>query len=585
MSTSTPDLTHGAGHGDHDDHVTVPLLERFPGRGSAAAWPLGLVGVLLLVGGTFLSWSYTGDVLGDLSINFYPGGVQICMIVLGLVALAFLLAHRGPLSRLGDWLDSAAAVRNLGLGAVAYMAVAIGVIAYESGGLINVNPGGWVSLVGALLLAASGLMLVSRQHKDPLFAKTTSWLEICAIIVLMALVLFGAAYALGIGDGASFVLFLMFVAAAATALAKSGVFTWIGLIAQKNRPVLMLGAFAVAFLFPFTQGGSDENMSIATQVLIFAATALGLNIVVGLAGLLDLGYIAFLGAGAYVGAVLSNSAFATIGWKPPFLVVVLVGAIFSSILGLIIGSPTLRVSGDYLAIVTLAFGEIFRFTMGNLDGNNGPDLTNGPNGVPAIPDLNFFGFDFGQPHNVAGITLGRFANYYFLLLVIAAIIIFVFVRLNNSRIGRGWVAIREDEKAAEAMGVNVFGLKLFAFAGGAFLAGMAGTVKAHHDVSVTPDQYIFLESAFLLAAIVLGGMGTVAGVLVGATILKLLPEKLRFIADYRLLIFGLVLVLMMRFRPEGIIANQRRKLEFHEDDEDLAERIEEVHLEEAEAKA
>ncbi|EAP99212.1 putative branched chain amino acid transport permease [Janibacter sp. HTCC2649] len=581
MSINTPDLTQAP----DDDVRKVPLLERIPGRGSAAAWPLGLVGVLLLVGGTFLSWSYTPDVLGDLSINFYPGGVQICMIVLGLLALVGLLAHQGLLRGLGGWLKTAAAVRILGLGAAVYMLVAVGYIAAKSGGLININPGGWISLVGSLLLAASGLMLVQGKTKDPLFAKTSSWLEILTIIALMALVLFGAAYALGVGDGTSFLLFLLFVGAAAWALAKAGVFTWIGLIAQKNRSVLMLGAFAVAFLFPFTQGGSDENMSIATQVLIFAATALGLNIVVGLAGLLDLGYIAFLGAGAYVGATLSTSAFATIGWKPPFIIVVLVGACFSALLGLIIGSPTLRVSGDYLAIVTLAFGEIFRFTMGNLDGNNGPDLTNGPNGIPAIPDLAIGSFDFGQPHTIAGITLGRFANYYFLLLVIAAFIILVFTRLNNSRIGRGWVAIREDEKAAEAMGVNVFGLKLFAFAGGAFLAGMAGTVKAHHDVSVTPDQYVFLESAFLLAAIVLGGMGTVAGVLVGATILKLLPEKLRDAADYRLMIFGLVLVLMMRFRPEGLIASQRRKLEFHEDDEELAERIEEVHLEEAEATA
>ncbi len=569
---------------EHDDEK-VPLLERFPGRGSAAAWPVGLAGVVLLVAGTFLSWSYTNDVLGDLSINFYPGGVQICMIVLGLVALAFLLAYRGPLTRLGEWLDSATAVRFLGLGALAYMTLTVVLIAYQSGGLINVNPGGWVSFLGALLLAASGLMLVPRSHKDPLFAKTSSWLEISTIIAMMALVLFGAAYALGVDDGGSFVLFLVFIGFTAFALTKAGVFTWISLIAQKNRQVLMLGAFAVAFLFPFTQGGSDENMSIATQVLIFAATALGLNIVVGLAGLLDLGYIAFLGAGAYVGATLSNSTFATIGWKPPFIVVVLLGAMFSATLGLIIGSPTLRVSGDYLAIVTLAFGEIFRLTMGNLDGSNGPDLTNGPNGIPAIPDLKLGSFDFGQPHDILGITLGRFANYYFLLLLIAGIIITIFSRLNNSRIGRGWVAIREDEKAAEAMGVNVFGLKLFAFAGGAFLAGMAGTVKAHHDVSVSPDQYVFLESAFLLAAIVLGGMGTVAGVLVGATILKLLPEKLRFVADYRLLIFGLLLVLMMRFRPEGIVASQRRKLEFHEDDEELAQRIEEVHLEEQEATA
>jgi branched-chain amino acid transport system permease protein len=243
----------------------------------------------------------------------------------------------------------------------------------------------------------------------------------------------------------------------------------------------------------------------------------------------------------------------------------------SATLGLIIGSPTLRVSGDYLAIVTLAFGEIFRISMNNFDGTDGPLLTRGSNGIPAIPDLELFGFQFGQPHTVAGIDLGRFANYYFLLLLVIGLIILVFARLNNSRIGRGWVAIREDEKAAEAMGVNVFGLKLFAFAGGAFLAGVAGAVKAHVDVSATPDQYVFLQSAFLLAAIVLGGMGTVLGVLIGATLLILLPEKLRFVSEYRLMIFGLLLVIMMRFRPEGLVANQRRQLEFHEEDEELAE--------------
>jgi len=141
------------------------------------------------------------------------------------------------------------------------------------------------------------------------------------------------------------------------------------------------------------------------------------------------------------------------------------------------------------------------------------------------------------------------------------------------------VAIREDEKAAEAMGVNVFGLKLFAFASGACLAGVTGAVKAHIDVSITPDQFVFLKSAFLLAAIVLGGMGTVVGVLVGATLLKLMPEKLRFLNEYRLLIFGLLLIIMMRFRPEGLIPSQRRQLEFHEEDEELAERIDEENQE------
>jgi len=560
-------------------------LESLRQRYGRLGWPVGLAGAVLLALGTFLSWSYVATILGNLSVYVYPGSVQLFALFLALVAIAFLLMYRGPLHRLGDWFKSALAVRTLGLGSAVFMTIVLLLIALQSGGLINIDPGGWVSWLGSLLLAVGGQLMEVRAIKDPIYARLPGWVEILVIVILLALALFGSAFALGQEDGSVFLLFFVALGTAIWALASCGFFTWIGILAARHRRVLMLGAFVVAFLFPFTQGGSDANMSIATQVIIFAATAMGLNIVVGLAGLLDLGYIAFLGAGAYTAAVLSDSAFATVGWKPPFLLVVLIGACVSATLGLIIGTPTLRVSGDYLAIVTLAFGEIFRLTMGNLDGSNGPNLTRGPNGIPAIPDLVVFGWDFGETHIVAGIPLGRFANYYFLLLIFAAFVITVFVRLNNSRIGRGWVAIREDEKAAEAMGVNVFGLKLFAFSSGAFLAGMAGTVKAHQDVSVTPDQYMFLNSAFLLAAIVLGGMGTVAGVLIGSAILQVLPEKLRFISDYRLLIFGLLLVIMMRFRPEGIIASQRRKLEFHEDDQALAERIEEIHLEEEEATA
>ena len=223
-----------------------------------------------------------------------------------------------------------------------------------------------------------------------------------------------------------------------------------------------------------------------------------------LVGLLDLGYIAFLGAGAFTSAVLSGSLYTHINWHPPFIVTVLISGCVSSLLGLIIGTPTLRVSGDYLAIVTLAFGEIFRITMNNLDGSDGPNVTNGSNGINNVPELNLFGFNFGKPHVMFGVEIGRFANYFWLMLLVLAVIMVVFVNLNRSRIGRGWVAIREDELAAEAMGVNTFGLKILAFAGGAFLAGLAGAVKAHYDISVTPDQYVFLESAFLLAAVVLG---------------------------------------------------------------------------------
>ncbi|TCO51692.1 branched-chain amino acid transport system permease protein [Kribbella antiqua] len=543
------------------------------------AWPLGLAGVVLVIAGSFLSWSYDGTILGDLSINLYPGSLQILTIIVALLALVLLLAEKGPLTKLGGWLDATLGLRALGIWLTLYMVLVLVAIATESDGLINVNPGGYISLVGAALILVSSRMLPLRQLRDMSEARLPGWFEILSIAVLMAAALFVAAFALGLQDAWSFVLCLVFIAAVVAGLFRTGSMTWVGHAAQRNKKVLTLSAFVVAFLFPFTQGGSDANMSIATQVLVFSATAMGLNIVVGLAGLLDLGYIAFLGSGAYVAATLSNSAFATIGWKPPFLVVVLVGACVAALAGLIIGSPTLRVSGDYLAIVTLGFGEIFRFSMFNLDGNNGPNLTNGPNGIPGIPDLELFGFNFGDEHNVAGIDLGRFSNYYFLLLILIGGVILVFSRLNNSRIGRGWVAIREDEKAAEAMGVNVFGLKLLAFAVGAFLAGLAGTVKAHQDGAVSPDQYIFLESAFLLAAIVLGGMGTIAGVLLGATILKLLPEKLRFFSEYRLLLFGLLLVLMMRFRPEGLVANRRRLLEFHEEDEALAEAVEAEHLE------
>jgi branched-chain amino acid transport system permease protein len=540
---------------------------------------VAIVGGVLLVAAAFLPWAYSFQALDGMTLIGNPSPLQICGAVLGLLAAG--LAAAAGMVRTGGKRPRAAWVRGAkaaATGALVFVALALLSIALELGGLINVVYGGWVAFFGAAA-AFVGTKLMRADRPATLAAATLSpWLEILLIVVLMAAALFAAAFALNIDDGGSFVTFVAFVGGVIAALFRVGAMGFLSGVSQRHRQVLILAAFVVAFLFPFTQGGSDANMSIATQVIIFASAAMGLNIVVGLAGLLDLGYIAFLGAGAFTAAVLSRSAFATAHVHPPFIVVIFIAGAVSATLGLIIGSPTLRVSGDYLAIVTLAFGEIFRITMINLDGEAGPDVTHGSNGIPAIPNLDLFGFDFGDRHTILGIPLGRFSNYYFLLLIVVGLIILIFTRLNHSRIGRGWVAIREDEKAAEAMGVNVFGLKLFAFAGGAFLAGVAGSVKAYQDVSVTPDQYVFLESAFLLAAIVLGGMGTVLGVLIGATLLKLMPEKLRFVNEYRLMIFGLLLIIMMRFRPEGMIANQRRQLEFHEEDEELAERIdEEIH--------
>ena len=545
---------------------------RYPARA------VGIAGALVMAGSVFMSWAYGHQALDDVAYWGSPSPLQLFFLVLPVLLLAFLAIPLVGKARLGKWAKALAwntTAKTAALSALAMVVVMIAAIAIELGGLINVDPGGWVALVGAIIATVATLFLPDSPEPTLWRVKSPKWLQIVAIVVLMGLVLFGAAYALGLQDAGAFLSFAAFMIGLVLVLRQFGLFGWLGMAAASNNRVLVLSAFVVAFLFPFTQNGSDANMSIAAQVLIFAATALGLNIVVGLVGLLDLGYIAFLGAGAFTAAVLSESAYATINWHPPFIVTVLIAGTVSSLLGLLIGAPTLRVSGDYLAIVTLAFGEIFRITMNNLDGNDGPNITHGSNGIPGIPDLNFLGFDFGQPHVILGIDIGRFANYYWLMLLVIALIIVVFTNLNHSRIGRGWVAIREDELAAEAMGVNTFALKLLAFAGGAFLAGVAGAVKAHHDVSVTPDQYVFLESAFLLAAVVLGGMGTVMGVLIGATILKLLPEKLRFFADYRLLLFGLLMVLMMRFRPEGIIADERRQLEFHDESEELADEVEE----------
>lgn len=551
---------------------------------------VALVGALLLVVGANLPWAYGARALDNMTYVFAPSpiqwfglglGVLLALLVIGDRVLPRLLAKRGSTRRIGF----VAAAKGVGTGNLVFVVVVLFSIAIALGGLINVMYGGWVQLAGALLaFAGTRLMLVPAKKNNLGSIKPPAWVELLTIAALMAALLFIAYYALDQGDPGAFVAFVAVVGTLVAVLLKSGAMDWISALSVRHRRVLILSAFIVAFLFPFTQGDSEANMSIATQVLIFAGAAIGLNIVVGLAGLLDLGYIAFLGAGAFVAAILSESAFSTVGWHPPFLVVVLISGGVSAILGLIIGSPTLRVSGDYLAIVTLAFGEIFRFAVINMDGTDGPLLTRGSQGITGVPNLSFFNFDFGDTHTLFGVSIGRFSNYYFLLLVVIGLIILVFVRLNNSRIGRGWIAIREDEKAAEAMGVNTFGLKVFAFAGGAFLAGVAGAVKAHHDVSVTPDQYIFLESAFLLAAVVLGGMGTVLGVLVGAMLLKLMPEKLRFVNEYRLLIFGLLLVVMMRFRPEGLIASQRRQLEFHDDDEELADEIEDEFLEVAEIK-
>ena len=357
---------------------------------------------------------------------------------------------------------------------------------------------------------------------------------------------------------------------AAWGLARAGL-SQVGAMVQRNKSVAIVAILIAAMLFPFTQS-NESIVNVGDNILIFAAVALGLNIVVGLAGLLDLGYIAFLGCGAYAAALVSGATEAKAHW--PFPLAMLVGVAVSVVAGLVIGAPTLRLRGDYLAIVTLGFGEIFRVAMNDLNGATGPKLTNGPEGIFGSPTCRCSAWTWARTTRSPGTTFGKFSNYFFLLVILTGVIVFVFARVNDSRIGRAWVAIREDETAAGAMGINGFRFKMLAFGLGAALAGLAGTVQAHVTSTVTPDQYNFANyappnSTFLVAAVVLGGMGTIAGPLVGAALLYLIPLKLQWLGQYQLLAFGLALILVMRLRPEGIIPSRRSRLEYHE--EEIAE--------------
>ncbi|MFE0421512.1 branched-chain amino acid ABC transporter permease, partial [Streptomyces sp. NPDC058953] len=459
--------------------------------------------------------------------------------------------------------------RMLALGALGVTGYTVVAIAVKLDGLVHLEPGAFVALVAAAVpLAAFALPDDTRPAVRP--RPLPSWAEILIIVAVFGLGLYVITYGIDTEYAELFVGYLVLVGFAMAGLNKAGLLARLSGLTARYRQITVIAAFAAAAAFPFTQE-ADTYTLIAVNILIFATVALGLNIVVGLAGLLDLGYVAFLGVGAYTAALVSGSTASAFDVQFPFWAAVITGGVVSLIFGVIIGAPTLRLRGDYLAIVTLGFGEIFRIAMLNLDGDSGPDITNGPNGVPNIPDLEFFGFNFGEPHTVLGFELGSYANYYLLMLVVTAIVVTVFKRSEDSRIGRAWVAIREDETAATAMGINGFRVKLIAFALGAFLAGLAGTVQAHVQHTVVPEMYQFAgpvppNSAFLLAAVILGGMGTVSGPLLGAALLYMIPAKLDFLADYQLLGFGIALILLMRFRPEGLIANRRAQLEYHEGD-------------------
>ncbi len=342
----------------------------------------------------------------------------------------------------------------------------------------------------------------------------------------------------------------------------------------------LYGVAAVALvMLPFAVDATLGRawVRIIDVALLFIMLGLGLNIVVGYAGLLDLGYIAFFAVGAYCYALLASPQFG-LHWS--FLAVLPLAALVAAVFGVLIGAPTLRLRGDYLAIVTLGFGEIVRIILNNL--NRPVNITNGPQGITLIDPLAAGGVALNQTHTFAGLTLAPVHSYYFVFLVCAAVSIFISLRLEHSRIGRAWIAIREDELAAAAMGINTRNVKLLAFAMGATFGGVAGGLFASFQGFISPESFTLLDSIMVLCMVVLGGMGNVGGVVLGAVLLTALPEALRYAAplqkdwlgdvyvdpsDLRMLLFGLALVLMMLFRPAGLwpSATRRRELAGGED--------------------
>ncbi|MFY9397912.1 MAG: branched-chain amino acid ABC transporter permease [Desulfomonilia bacterium] len=294
-------------------------------------------------------------------------------------------------------------------------------------------------------------------------------------------------------------------------------------------------------MFPFVFSGYQTQIMISA--LMYVMLGLGLNIVVGLAGLLDLGYVAFYAVGAY-GYALLNHHFGLGFWAA-----LPICGLMATMFGIVLGFPVLRLRGDYLAIVTLGFGEIIRLVLENWNA-----FSKGPSGIAGISRPGFFGIELSlQQHTV---------YLYFIVVALVMLTIFVVGRLRNSRIGRAWIALREDEVACQAMGIDKTRTKLTAFALGATWAGFVGCVFAAKTTFINPASFTFMESAIILSIVVLGGMGSIIGVVVGALVLILLPEYLRAFSEYRMLVFGASMVLIMVFRPQGIISGVRRRYEF-----------------------
>lgn len=341
----------------------------------------------------------------------------------------------------------------------------------------------------------------------------------------------------------------------------------IGQIINKNRNLLLILLLAAAIIFPFSPMANRHSLDLAVYVLIYVMLGWGLNIVVGLAGLLDLGYVAFYAVGAYSYALLATT------YDLSFWICLPMAGIFAASFGIILGFPVLRLRGDYLAIVTLGFGEIIRVIL-----LNWYQFTGGPDGIASIPKPTFFGLaEFskrgkdGLPpfHELMGIeysSLNKFIFFYFLIMVLALITNLFTLRIRKLPVGRAWEALREDETACRSLGINPTNTKLSAFAIGAMFAGFAGSFFATRQGFISPESFTFIESAIILAIVVLGGMGSQVGVVLASLLLVLGPEIFRELAEYRMLAFGGLMVLVMVWKPRGLLSNRAPTIRLHKED-------------------
>ena len=543
--------------------------------------PFNALGGLLLLLSAMLPWATfllnDGPFPEKATLQFFDAPFELTgfrwhLLVFGVVAIVVTFVPLPGKDRV---------LRALGWGGLVMGLVCGYFIAQKGGGLGAITAAGDTIAFGSVVAVIGGLLLIlastaAAPSEIPEWPTSlfgwTGWAQRVEAWVYLVIAFAGVLWMVtqtltagGIGGaafpyaGPIFLAFLGFAGGLLGVLHGVGLTRWVSHLSEKHRAFSILVLLVCAFLlpFPFTGAGSQYWMQVAAVIGVYAATAIGLNIVVGLAGLLDLGYVAFMGIGAFVAANLSGAVASKVGLDLPFPVAALIAAVIAGIFGAIVGSPTLRVRGDYLAIVTLAFGEIFTRTAQNNIG----ELTGGASAIPGVPQVTMFGTAFNEPVTLFGAELPSGVLYYFMIVLVVGAIMAVFANLKNSRMGRAWIAIREDEDAARAMGIRTGKAKILAFLVGATLAGLAGAIFVHKLGTASYDSFKFLESVTLLAAVILGGMGTIPGAVLGASLLFVLPEKLREFDDFRLFFFGLALVFIMRFRPQGLVPDRHRRAE------------------------